>query len=123
MRYFKAKKFNWLGLSKQRTLRAKVSRMAGQLLPWSWDSFEWQLTSGAPPPPMRTPPSRNRRLRASAALRAEARRALRGASSRHDVLRAQRLLPEARAMGAAAQRAQHVSVMHMGRCVTNSAWP
>jgi hypothetical protein len=49
VRYFKAKKFNWLGLSKQRTLRAKVRRIAGQLLPWSYDSFDWQLTSGALP--------------------------------------------------------------------------
>ena len=46
VRYFKAKKFNWLGLSKQRTLRAKVKRIAGQLLPWSYDNFDWQLTSG-----------------------------------------------------------------------------
>ena len=47
VRYFKAKKFNWLGLSQQPTLSAKVRRAAGQLLPWSYEDFDWQLTSGA----------------------------------------------------------------------------
>lgn len=47
MRYFKAKKFNWLGLSKQPSLTAKVRRVAGQILPWSFDDFDWRLTSGA----------------------------------------------------------------------------
>ena len=48
VRYFRAKKFNWLGLSQQPSLSAKVRRAAGQLLPWSYEDFDWQpLTSGA----------------------------------------------------------------------------
>jgi phosphatidylserine synthase 2 len=47
VRYFRAKKFNWLGLSQQPSLSAKVRRAAGQFLPWSYEDFDWQLTSGA----------------------------------------------------------------------------
>ena len=47
VRYFRAKKFNWLGLSQQPSLSAKVRRAAGQFLPWSYEHFDWQLTSGA----------------------------------------------------------------------------
>ena len=47
VRYFRAKKFNWLGLSQQPSLTAKMRRAAGQLLPWSYEDFDWQLTSGA----------------------------------------------------------------------------
>ena len=46
VRYFRAKKFNWLGLSQQPSLTAKVRRAAGQFLPWSYENFDWQLTSG-----------------------------------------------------------------------------
>ena len=46
VRYFRAKKFNWLGLSQQPSLTAKVRRVAGQFLPWSYEDFDWQLTSG-----------------------------------------------------------------------------
>ena len=46
VRYFRAKKFNWLGLSEQPSLSAKVRRAAGQFLPWSYEDFDWQLTSG-----------------------------------------------------------------------------
>jgi hypothetical protein len=49
VRYFKAKKFYWLGLSQQPTLRAKVTRVAGQLLPWSFENFDWPITAGAQP--------------------------------------------------------------------------
>jgi hypothetical protein len=107
VRYFKAKRFNWLGLSKQRTLRAKVRRIAGQLLPWSYESFDWQLTSGALQrghtfaAPARCPSLMARTtVHRSATLPAERR-----APRRHDELRAERLLPEARVVGAAAKRA------------------
>ena len=48
--FFKAKKFHWLGLSKQPSLGAKVRRVAGQFLPWSYEHFDWRLTSGVATP-------------------------------------------------------------------------
>jgi hypothetical protein len=70
VRYFKARRFNWLGLSKQPTLRAKVKRVAGQLLPWSYESFDWQLTSGAQRSPPCATASRSARLTRAGCMQA-----------------------------------------------------
>lgn len=46
LQYFQAKEYNWVGLSKQPTLLAKVRRAATQLLPHSVEQFDWRATAG-----------------------------------------------------------------------------
>ena len=113
VRYFKAKKFNWLGLSQQPTLSAKVRRAAGQLLPWSYEDFDWQLTSGACCACAR----HLLRMCSPLADRAPPLPAMRCAAAGDDGLRAERVLVEARALDTAAKRAEHLPPLHMGWCV------
>ena len=45
MRYFKAKEYNWSGLSQQRALTGKLKRAALQFTPYSFDDFRWHAFS------------------------------------------------------------------------------
>jgi len=38
-------KYNWMGISQQRTIMDKARRSFQQLLPYSWDKFTWKMNS------------------------------------------------------------------------------
>ena len=45
VRYFKAKEYNWSGLSEQQALSGKLKRAALQFTPYSFDDFDWRAFS------------------------------------------------------------------------------
>ena len=45
VRWFGSRTYNWSGLSAERTLWGKARRSLQQLGPYSWDDFDWRLTS------------------------------------------------------------------------------
>ena len=114
VRYFRAKKFNWLGLSQQPSLTAKVRRAAGQFLPWSYENFDWQLTSGV----CVVHDARTRALYvAHTDNRAPPLPALCCSAASDDGLRAERFPAEARSLDSATKRFEHVPPVHLGWCV------
>jgi phosphatidylserine synthase 2 len=119
VRYFRAKKFNWLGLSEQPSLSAKVRRAAGQFLPWSYEDFDWQLTSG-----VCVLTTRARKLCLSLTWkpldRAPPLPNVCGAAAGDDGLRAERFPAETRSLDPAAKRVEHVPPVRLGRCVLST---
>jgi hypothetical protein len=49
VRFFQCRyeKYNWQGLSQLPTLGAKAKRSVQQLLPYSWDSYQWMTFRSA----------------------------------------------------------------------------
>jgi len=45
VRYFGSRKYDWSGLSEQKTVIGKARRSVLQFSPHSWDDFDWRLTS------------------------------------------------------------------------------
>ena len=45
MRYFKAKEYNWSGLSEQQGVGGKLKRAALQFTPYTFDDFDWRAFS------------------------------------------------------------------------------
>ena len=45
VRYFKAKEYNWSGVSGEAKLTGKLKRAALQFTPYSFDDFHWQAFS------------------------------------------------------------------------------
>ncbi|XP_057841323.1 CDP-diacylglycerol--serine O-phosphatidyltransferase 1 isoform X1 [Cryptomeria japonica] len=46
VRYFDGKTYEWVGISRQRSIMGKVKRTLGQFTPANWDKDEWQPLSG-----------------------------------------------------------------------------
>lgn len=44
MRYFKNKTYDWRGLCNQSSAKDKMTRMVAQFSPYSWVSFQWNMT-------------------------------------------------------------------------------
>ena len=45
VRYFKAKEYNWSGLSEQQGVGGKLKRAALQFTPYTFDDFDWRAFS------------------------------------------------------------------------------
>ena len=45
VRYFKAKEYNWSGLSEQQGVGGKLKRAALQFTPYTFDHFDWRAFS------------------------------------------------------------------------------
>ena len=45
VRYFRAREYNWTGLSQHKTVAGKAARSLAQFTPYSWDDFNWRMFS------------------------------------------------------------------------------